>query len=58
MYVAVTRAKELLYLTYPIAMYDRVLGLVLGRPSRFLDGIPPALLRPMTLIEAEDTQSG
>ena len=57
MYVAATRAKELLYITYPITIFDRALGPVFGRPSRFVDGIPPTLLRPMTLVEAEDDQS-
>jgi DNA helicase-2/ATP-dependent DNA helicase PcrA len=54
MYVAVTRAKRNLYLTYPINMYDRASGMVLSKPSRFLDSIPRELLRPMQLIEAFD----
>jgi DNA helicase-2/ATP-dependent DNA helicase PcrA len=53
MYVAVTRAKRHLYLTYPINMYDRASGMVLSKPSRFVDGIPPQLLQPMRLIEAD-----
>ena len=51
MYVAVTRAKRNLYLCYPINMYDRATGMVLSKPSRFLDGIPNQLLRPMQLVE-------
>lgn len=54
MYVAVTRAKQNLYLCYPINMYDRGTGMVLSKPSRFLDGIPSQLLRPMQLIESYD----
>jgi ATP-dependent DNA helicase UvrD/PcrA len=54
LYVAVTRAKQNLYLSYPINMYDRASGMVLSKPSRFLDGIPPQLLRPMQLVEQFD----
>jgi DNA helicase II / ATP-dependent DNA helicase PcrA len=39
MYVACTRAKENLYLTYPLNIYDRESGLILSKPSRFLDGL-------------------
>jgi DNA helicase-2/ATP-dependent DNA helicase PcrA len=54
LYVAVTRAKRHLYLSYPINMYDRASGMVLSKPSRFLDGIPRQLLRPMQLVEQFD----
>jgi len=54
LYVAVTRAKRHLYLTYPINMYDRATGMVLSKPSRFLDGIERRVLRPMQLIESFD----
>jgi DNA helicase-2/ATP-dependent DNA helicase PcrA len=54
LYVAVTRAKQHLYLCYPINMYDRANGMVLSKPSRFLDGIPRQLLRPMQLVEQYD----
>jgi DNA helicase II / ATP-dependent DNA helicase PcrA len=39
MYVACTRAKDNLYLSYPINIYDRESGLVLSKPSRFLEGL-------------------
>ena len=39
MYVAVTRAKTHLYITYPIDMFDYSTGMVLSKPSRFLDNI-------------------
>ena len=39
-YVAVTRAKDELYLTYPIMQEDRDQARVLMRPSRFLDELP------------------
>ena len=54
LYVAVTRAKRHLYLCYPINMYDRATGLVLSKPSRFLDGVPRPILRPVQLVEEFD----
>jgi DNA helicase-2/ATP-dependent DNA helicase PcrA len=44
MYVACTRAKENLFITYPINIYDRESGLLLSKPSRFVDGMPEQLL--------------
>ena len=44
MYVAATRAKENLFFTYPSNVYDRSTGLILNRPSRFLDDIPDDIL--------------
>ncbi len=43
-YVAATRAKEHLFFTYPGTVYDRISGMVLNRPSRFLDDIPDDIL--------------
>ena len=43
-YVAVTRAKDELYLTYPLLWYGSFSGDVLQRPSRFLEDIPVHLL--------------
>jgi len=37
MYVAATRAQENLYFTYPGQIYDRSVGVMLNRPSRFID---------------------
>lgn len=39
MYVACTRAKENLYFAYPLNIYDRETGLILTKPSRFLQGL-------------------
>ncbi len=39
MYVAITRAKTYLTITYPIDMYDYGTNMVLSKPSRFLDDI-------------------
>jgi DNA helicase-2/ATP-dependent DNA helicase PcrA len=44
MYVAATRARENLYFTYPNQIYDRSVGVMLNRPSRFIDMIPASLL--------------
>jgi DNA helicase-2/ATP-dependent DNA helicase PcrA len=44
MYVAATRAKEKLFFTYPGNVYDRSTGLILSRPSRYLDGIAEDIL--------------
>jgi DNA helicase-2/ATP-dependent DNA helicase PcrA len=44
MYVAATRARQNLIFTYPRQVYDRTLGIVLDRPSRFLDRIPEETL--------------
>jgi len=54
MYVAATRAKENLYITYPINIFDRATGLVLSKPSRFLDDIPRKILEPVILMEEDD----
>ncbi len=53
MYVAATRAKKGLYITYPVNVYDKVLGTVLSRPTRFLDGIPRALYDTWSLVEED-----
>ena len=50
MYVAATRAKERLYFTYPIDIYDRSSGMVLSRPSRFIEDIPTDVLQPWSLL--------
>jgi len=44
MYVAATRACEHLYFTYPNQVYDRSLGIVLDRPSRFIDMLSDSIL--------------
>ncbi len=41
-YVAMTRARDLLTIAYPVYGYDRVSGMILSRPSRFLSDIPEA----------------
>jgi DNA helicase-2/ATP-dependent DNA helicase PcrA len=44
MYVAATRAREQLYFTYPGQVYDRSVGVMLNRPSRFIDMLPDDIL--------------
>jgi DNA helicase-2/ATP-dependent DNA helicase PcrA len=39
MYVATTRAKDRLLITYPTNIFDRETGTVLSKPSRFIEGI-------------------
>ncbi len=51
MYVAMTRAKENLFVTYPVKIFDRATGSVLSRPSRFIEDLDQNLLETWTLIE-------
>ncbi len=46
MYVACTRAKQHLFITYPVNIYDRESGMILTKPSRFIQGIGENLLEP------------
>ena len=39
MYVATTRAKSDLFISYPIDMYDYSTQMILTKPSRFLDDL-------------------
>jgi DNA helicase-2/ATP-dependent DNA helicase PcrA len=54
LYVAVTRAKEHLYLSYPIDIFDRATGMVLGKPSRFVEGFPSSVLGGVQVVEEFD----
>jgi DNA helicase II / ATP-dependent DNA helicase PcrA len=53
LYVAATRAKENLFISYPIKIFDRGLRMVLSRPSQFIEGISEELLEPMTVVDEE-----
>jgi DNA helicase-2/ATP-dependent DNA helicase PcrA len=57
MYVAITRARDELYLVYPMYMFDRAIGYTMGQPSRFLDYIDPKLLPAAILQESDDAGS-
>jgi DNA helicase-2/ATP-dependent DNA helicase PcrA len=50
-YVSVTRAKRHLYLTYPINVFDKSSGMLLSKPTRFLDHVSPAMFEQLALIE-------
>ena len=50
-YVASTRAKQHLYISYPTDMFDRATGMVLSKPSRFTDGISNEILERWELSE-------
>lgn len=54
MYVAVTRAKRHLFLTYPINVYDKSSGMLLSKPSRFLEHVSPRVFETLALIEEGD----
>lgn len=43
-YVACTRAKNNLYITYPIDMFDHAMNITLSMPSRFVENIEDPLL--------------
>ncbi len=51
MYVASTRAKQNLFVTYPMNMYDREKGITLSKPSRFISEIDASLAENWLLEE-------
>jgi DNA helicase-2/ATP-dependent DNA helicase PcrA len=53
MYVASTRARDELYISYPIYMIDRQFGHVMGRVSRFLEDLDTTVL-PTAMLQEED----
>jgi len=56
-YVACTRAKDYLYLTYPTNIYDREQGIVLSKPTRFLDGINEGFAERFVLQDFEESEN-
>lgn len=54
LYVAVTRARDQLYITYPVKVFDRFQGVTLGKVSRFLEGISPNVLVPSRVVSSQD----
>ena len=50
LYVAATRAKQNLFMSYPTRVFDKTLRMVLSRPSQFIDGISTRLLEPVALV--------
>jgi DNA helicase-2/ATP-dependent DNA helicase PcrA len=53
-YVAVTRAKQNLYMSYPVNVYDKISGMVFSKPSRFIDEIRQGCLDAWSLIDEDD----
>lgn len=53
-YVACTRAKERLFITHPINIFDRESGMVLGKVSRFIEGIPDSLADYFQVTQEEE----
>ncbi len=51
MYVASTRAKQNLFITYPMNMFDREAGITLSKPSRFITEISSDLAEGRLLEE-------
>ena len=51
-YVAATRAKSLLYITYPETKYTFKNGLIIARPSMFLTEVPNAYYEEMYLEDS------
>jgi len=56
MYVAATRAKENLFITYPINIYDQLSGYVLSKPSRFIEELSSELVESWNLMENRENQ--
>jgi len=54
MYVASTRARDELYISYPIHMFDRALGYTLGHVSRFLEDVSGEILQTASLQESDE----
>jgi len=54
LYVAVTRAKDLLFLTYP-ALFQSRYGDYFSKPSRFIEDISKKYLEPWLLVEENDS---
>jgi len=52
LYVAITRAEDQLFLSYPMVQFRRYEGQYFTKPSRFLEGLPDTILEPCTLVEA------
>ena len=52
-YVAITRAEDNLFISYPTTQYRRYRGEYLTDPSRFVEGIPEDVLEPIQLVEED-----
>jgi len=50
LYVAATRAKQNLFISYPTRVFDKSLRMVLSQPSQFIDGMSARMLEPVALV--------
>ena len=50
LYVAATRAKQNLFISYPTRVFDKTLRMVLTQPSQFIEGMSHRLLEPVALV--------
>jgi len=57
-YVAVTRAEDNLFISYPMTQYRRYQGEYMTDPSRFITDIPEETLEPVQLVEENDANDG
>lgn len=51
LYVAITRAREHLFISYPVVRYQASMGTYLAHPSRFIRELPESILEPWMLVE-------
>jgi len=51
LYVAATRARQNLWITYPNYIFDRSTGLAFTQPCRFLAGIPDSILEKQLFLD-------
>jgi DNA helicase II / ATP-dependent DNA helicase PcrA len=56
-YVACTRAKDYLYITYPMNIFDRESGSVLSKPSRFIQSITEDMAEKFLLENANFSEN-
>ncbi len=56
-YVALTRARDQLYLTYPLIVTDYTRQTVVQRPSRFITEVPPELYEIWNLEEETEIRT-
>ena len=50
LYVAATRAKQNLFISYPNRVFDKSSRMLLSRPSQFIDDMSHRLLEPVALV--------
>jgi len=56
-YVACTRAKQYLFISYPTNIYDRESGFVLSEPSRYIKDIPESIAERFVISYENDNET-